>query len=100
MHVRRAEACGRPVDANRSEEHTSELQSRLHFVCRLLPEKKKAFSKTDNSESPPRSTDPARNKASAYFRSIPRRIAWAVAPETALRPTTRSFKEASPSCCR
>src|SRR2546422_8149204 len=25
----------------RSEEHTSELQSRLHFVCRLLLEKKK-----------------------------------------------------------
>src|SRR2546422_9177992 len=23
------------VDANRSEEHTSELQSRLHLVCRL-----------------------------------------------------------------
>src|SRR5256884_2161563 len=26
----------------RSEEHTSELQSRLHLVCRLLLEKKKA----------------------------------------------------------
>src|SRR2546429_6680623 len=29
-----------PVPA-RSEEHTSELQSRLHLVCRLLLEKKK-----------------------------------------------------------
>src|SRR2546429_3545643 len=29
--------CGR----GRSEEHTSELQSRLHLVCRLLLEKKK-----------------------------------------------------------
>src|SRR5687768_17921248 len=29
----------RPED--RSEEHTSELQSRLHLVCRLLLEKKK-----------------------------------------------------------
>src|SRR2546422_4126794 len=28
-------------DAMRSEEHTSELQSRLHLVCRLLLEKKK-----------------------------------------------------------
>src|SRR2546422_6719754 len=28
--------------ACRSEEHTSELQSRLHLVCRLLLEKKKA----------------------------------------------------------
>src|SRR3712207_8156682 len=28
-------------DANRSEEHTSELQSRQYLVCRLLLEKKK-----------------------------------------------------------
>src|SRR2546422_4314008 len=28
-------------DEDRSEEHTSELQSRLHLVCRLLLEKKK-----------------------------------------------------------
>src|SRR5687768_18355396 len=28
-------------DGMRSEEHTSELQSRLHVVCRLLREKKK-----------------------------------------------------------
>src|SRR6478752_9670549 len=38
----------------RSEEHTSELQSRLHLVCRLLLEKKKKintrvyFRKTNN----------------------------------------------------
>src|SRR5256884_4703751 len=32
----------------RSEEHTSELQSRLHLVCRLLLEKKK---KTTNQQS-------------------------------------------------
>src|SRR3989449_8351637 len=29
------------LEASRSEEHTSELQSRLHLVCRLLLEKKK-----------------------------------------------------------
>src|SRR2546422_5102267 len=29
------------IDKWRSEEHTSELQSRLHLVCRLLLEKKK-----------------------------------------------------------
>src|SRR2546422_10225376 len=29
------------IDRGRSEEHTSELQSRLHLVCRLLLEKKK-----------------------------------------------------------
>src|SRR5687768_17974210 len=31
---------------SRSEEHTSELQSRLHLVCRLLLEKKKKKSTT------------------------------------------------------
>src|SRR2546429_6512557 len=31
--------------AERSEEHTSELQSRLHLVCRLLLEKKKTTTK-------------------------------------------------------
>ena len=30
----------------RSEEHTSELQSRLHIVCRLLREKKKTTTPT------------------------------------------------------
>src|SRR2546422_449744 len=29
------------MERERSEEHTSELQSRLHLVCRLLLEKKK-----------------------------------------------------------
>src|SRR3712207_6855364 len=39
---------GRPLpaqheDAGRSEEHTSELQSRQYLVCRLLLEKKKKY---------------------------------------------------------
>src|SRR4030043_423321 len=40
---RRPDACWRPgrARAPRSEEHTSELQSRLHLVCRLLLAKKK-----------------------------------------------------------
>src|SRR3989449_4463862 len=37
-----ARMAGKP--ACRSEEHTSELQSRLHLVCRLLLEKKKKTS--------------------------------------------------------
>src|SRR2546429_6424837 len=36
-----ARACNPSVALLRSEEHTSELQSRLHLVCRLLLEKKK-----------------------------------------------------------
>src|SRR5689334_23485202 len=36
-------SCGTPSDriGPRSEEHTSELQSQFHLVCRLLLEKKK-----------------------------------------------------------
>src|SRR3989449_4572709 len=37
----------------RSEEHTSELQSRLHLVCRLLLEKKKALSIVPQREATP-----------------------------------------------
>ena len=32
---------GEPLEPGRSEEHTSELQSRINLVCRLLLEKKK-----------------------------------------------------------
>src|SRR5687768_18283417 len=35
----------------RSEEHTSELQSRLHLVCRLLLEKKKKTKNTFNLDN-------------------------------------------------
>src|SRR3712207_7389204 len=36
-------ACARLQDGGRSEEHTSELQSRQYLVCRLLLEKKKVY---------------------------------------------------------
>src|SRR5687768_18366745 len=39
-------AANQVTDSQRSEEHTSELQSRLHLVCRLLLEKKKAATST------------------------------------------------------
>src|SRR5256884_6473267 len=43
----------RRAAAARSEEHTSELQSRLHLVCRLLLEKKKT-----DATRPPRLRNP------------------------------------------
>src|SRR2546429_7149245 len=58
----RSEPGGREIDTGdprvrrgedeRSEEHTSELQSRLHLVCRLLLEKKKKKNKQASSSSP------------------------------------------------
>src|SRR5689334_24385735 len=46
-----ARAGVKPVAVPRSEEHTSELQSQFHLVCRLLLEKKKiqdSYSSLDN----------------------------------------------------
>src|SRR5690554_7595340 len=39
------------MTAHRSEEHTSELQSRPHLVCRLLLEKKKHYRKSTSTLS-------------------------------------------------
>src|ERR1035438_10745040 len=47
--------------ATRSEEHTSELQSLRHLVCRLLLEKKK---KRDNSQLPALAEDSLGSKSS------------------------------------
>src|SRR5207249_11443925 len=41
-----------PIDATRSEEHTSELQSRFDLVCRLLLEKKKFLLQSVSVYSP------------------------------------------------
>src|SRR3989449_2075176 len=55
----------------RSEEHTSELQSRLHLVCRLLLEKKK----THPARRPPprplhRGADPQHTPAAVVERPV------------------------------
>src|SRR5688572_31641590 len=62
--------CGDPImlrgraitfpDSQRSEEHTSELQSQSNLVCRLLPEKKKKPSIS------------FRSRAHPYYRQLPR----------------------------
>src|SRR5690554_7767945 len=49
----------RNAAAGRSEEHTSELQSRPHLVCRLLLEKKKRSCATGSMRCPPHSTTAA-----------------------------------------
>src|SRR5260370_27771763 len=47
-----------PCGQGRSEEHTSELQSHLNLVCRLLLEKKKESSSALNFGSPALTTPP------------------------------------------
>src|SRR2546422_3851021 len=55
------------ADQIRSEEHTSELQSRLHLVCRLLLEKKKA----DSGVSARRITRAGERISAVLARSLP-----------------------------
>src|SRR5260370_30246839 len=49
----------------RSEEHTSELQSHLNLVCRLLLEKKKKIPKTSRAAE-----DREGNRGTAYLGSV------------------------------
>src|SRR2546422_7189714 len=53
-----ARAVGWRAAPRRSEEHTSELQSRLHLVCRLLLEKKKKQQAQATSTATPRTQPP------------------------------------------
>src|SRR5256884_2113974 len=57
----------------RSEEHTSELQSRLHLVCRLLLEKKKktAITSCPFLYGPHGSSIPANHRSRAPPPSLP-----------------------------
>src|SRR2546422_688069 len=50
----------------RSEEHTSELQSRLHLVCRLLLEKKKKQTHQTQNKPDPREQKTHKSKSSQY----------------------------------
>src|SRR3989449_1424727 len=63
----------------RSEEHTSELQSRLHLVCRLLLEKKKI------ALSPRRPDQTPRRRTRGSF---------------ARRPLSTTRRQTSPRRCR
>src|SRR2546422_7096962 len=60
------EASRRSSWRRRSEEHTSELQSRLHLVCRLLLEKKKK----STNYSRPAPSNAATPAPSALFTSL------------------------------
>src|SRR5205809_1925938 len=53
--ARTPEQIARQRKQARSEEHTSELQSRLHLVCRLLLEKKKKKNKKKLNNKAPQS---------------------------------------------
>src|SRR2546429_4432025 len=59
VHTRATEIGIEPMGVPRSEEHTSELQSRLHLVCRLLLEKKKKQNNRNTSQDAERTSGEA-----------------------------------------
>src|SRR5689334_24701866 len=69
----------REVDHQRSEEHTSELQSQFHLVCRLLLEKKKQLGFERWAASPAPSPSPA-EPSRQTFPALPSRAPHPLAP--------------------
>src|SRR2546421_6163431 len=67
--------------SRRSEEHTSELQSRSDLVCRLLLEKKKKNIHTTPRRAPGYPANPA-PCARGPLRDDPERALWPVQPAT------------------
>src|SRR5215216_324425 len=74
-----------PHGRSRSEEHTSELQSPDHLVCRLLLEKKKS-KLMPKASATQKATQKACRKASTSARTSPRRpCAWCQCPSSPRR---------------
>src|SRR2546429_3362781 len=68
-----AQAIPSPLRDGRSEEHTSELQSRLHLVCRLLLEKKKTTtSRTSHTTSQLTKPPPTQPPSPTYSNASPK----------------------------
>src|SRR5258708_21237367 len=55
---------------DRSEEHTSELQSPDHLVCRLLLEKKKKKNKKRSHYMPPRNNTPTNTPDNGHASTV------------------------------
>src|SRR5438270_10321606 len=61
------------VRRNRSEEHTSELQSQSNLVCRLLLEKKKKKKKKKKKENKKKEIKKNKNTKKKKYKSYERR---------------------------
>src|SRR5689334_24435545 len=73
---------GRTNCLSRSEEHTSELQSQFHLVCRLLLEKKKLFLRHIEPRPRRRLADVSEGLLSMFCRELDEPHAMARASET------------------
>src|ERR1035437_2605686 len=81
MVARLGGSCRVGRGTGRSEEHTSELQSRQYLVCRLPPEKQAPRWRTDPASDPPPTPHPAPPAAQAARPEVQAR-----APSVGLRP--------------
>src|SRR2546429_1246681 len=80
----------------RSEEHTSELQSRLHLVCRLLLEKKKQQRSYPNpSKHHLELVRSQRCEPRSHFAAIQSLAHVPDASQTPLQPHDQSFRRTS-----
>src|SRR5256884_2914636 len=77
----------------RSEEHTSELQSRLHLVCRLLLEKKKNIPHS-------RVRAPAHTRRYRYYETLPPYAFWLTAVQLHSYVVWSACWFAPHRCCR
>src|SRR5256884_2738596 len=72
------------LSPKRSEEHTSELQSRLHLVCRLLLEKKKKHGTLITTS--PFTSPPFTHPSPVYCSCVSRTLRWIVCNCTSMTP--------------
>src|SRR4051812_49924815 len=86
-------ASPRPPPRARSEEHTSELQSHVNLVCRLLLEKKKKRTPRRPRSACHRRCRPSQGSAHGYGRSPER-------TDDALSHTPPAHLLPLPQCCR
>src|SRR3989304_1676579 len=80
-----------PLRQYRSEEHTSELQSRLHLVCRLLLEKKYREKRYQKPVLHPSSTPSATLPAIGTMDRTPSRNRWPPCPKSKSAPRFSSL---------
>src|SRR5256884_2618292 len=82
--------------AFRSEEHTSELQSRLHLECRLLLQKNKAHQRRGRGSPRPSSRHNGADRAPPHAAFDPLQLAYTTYPSSSV-PGRRARPPSDPS---
>src|SRR5256886_8808165 len=98
VHTRVSFAAAERPRLQRSEEHTSELQSQSNLVCRLLLEKKKMLeNRRESSEATIATLD--QRKATMDDHGPPAALRTAMAPPHPVLPARTTMETSQPSIC-